>query len=439
MRIFLPILLLLVPAFSWAEPMLEGYELRRLPIALGRAMDDANGNRRLILPTAINDNGILAGLRVTWEPDEVGDSGVYYAGQGVSRIVNQSGYLYDLKTRTFIAQHISQQLITWVGDEHYISKRLHPSSTRWQTYRCPLDGLVMREGSNIYDNPDCELIDNDYLFQDVPSGTPESYWASQFLAGTVISTAAGMNYMASNRDSSTIIMDLDETASSAFLGATLNLYRSNGQKIHESELANSDYAFPFPLDGVWLRAGFGVEDGEDTFWLPEVTDGSSPPQVVRSKLIQSDEGEMTSIVVNETLPGGGYPQILAVSKNGLLLMDSGTCTFASGCTDGIIFDEPIEVPSGYESSRLLDNGIALGALVSSSLGVEPGILDARTETPSLISLRELIQARFGENLADNGGDLDGALVTSQSGDFMVLAATTDTGDYRVYLIMSDEE
>ncbi|MBQ0754444.1 MAG: hypothetical protein KBT87_01355 [Gammaproteobacteria bacterium] len=416
-----------------ANAALDDYQLRRLPISLGKQFEDANGNQRVILPSYISNSGIMGGSRLTWERpvDELGNP-----LPGVTRLVNQSGYLYDLNTRTYIAQHIAGQSVSYVGDDFYISKRLHPSVRRWQTYRCAIEGLVQRPDSNLYDNSSCVLIDNDWLNQTPPHGTVESYWASQFITITMLSVS-GFGYSGTNAASSSVVWDIDDNYP-VYETDQANLYRANGQKIALDDAFISSTGVPVSSEGDIVKV-FGMSEGKDTFWGGvNSADGAAPASVYQVQLQDDGTSQTTQIVINQILADGSYADVLMVSKSGLILTESGTCSFASGCTDGVTFVSPLAATN--MSPLFLGDGLLIGG--SASAGGSQ-ILDLRTDTPEGLDVVAAVQEKFGETLVSSGsfvfpqtttnnGSLSANISVSESGDHIVIAVKTVENGYRMY-------
>src|SRR5690606_10289794 len=92
-----------------AHAGLEHYKLFRVPAATGNEFTNAVGDTRQFVPTSINNNGLLAGTRLTWTPDGNG---------GVVQMKGQASYIYDLNTRSFVADYIKLMAITHIGDTH---------------------------------------------------------------------------------------------------------------------------------------------------------------------------------------------------------------------------------------------------------------------------------------------------------------------------------
>jgi len=426
MKKIILVLFLMLGELVWAG--LDDYQLRRLPISTGQQFIDANGNLRVILPSHISNDGIMGGIRLTWErPEE---------GGGVVRLVNQSGYLYDLNSRTFIAQQISQQAITYVGSDHYLSKRLHPNSRRWQTYRCPLNGLVQRPDSTVYDNPSCVLIDNDFLDQEPPQGTAESFWASQFISFTMLA-ASGFGYVASNQNGSSAVYDLYDDHSQPGPDR-YNLYTVNGHKIPVDAAfyaaAGIDYD---PIaDNSASFTMFGAQGASDVGWLAF---NGEPSIVHKIVLLPDGSPQSTSIVINQQKPDMTYSEVLAISKDGLILTSTGTCTFDSGCTDGLVFDEPVEM--GGTSMIFLNNGLwVAGNLMGTS---DFMIADFRSNEPHGVYPEQVIEDRFSEQLGSGPAFVFPASVSfnsalrlspsvSEDGNHIVIAGRLTDGRYRVY-------
>jgi len=418
---------------AWAS--LDDYTLLRLPASLAKQFEDVNANLRVIMPSYINDNGIMGGIRLTWERplDEQGNP-----DKGVTRLVNQSGYLYDLNTRTFIAQHIAGQIVTYVSSDSYISKRLHPNTRRWQTYRCPISGLVQRPESALYDNPGCVLIDNDFLNQTPAEGTLEAYWASQYITVNMLG-ASGFSYSATNSAGSSVVWDLDDNYP-AYEEDRYNLYRANGQTIpmDETFYASAGINLDQPYGTVTT---FGLSDAKDTAWIGVRTDGSFPASVYKVQIQENGSLQTTSTQLNQIVSDGAYADVYGISKSGLIVTGAGTCTFDSGCTDTTFFTTPVEF--GGTSPLLLNNRVWVGANlpeIASGLAVT----DLRGPQPESIDLAALIYNKFNETPVSTGGSflfpqttkynglISANISVSESGNHMVFSVKTQENGYRVY-------
>lgn len=392
------------------------------------------------MPSYINDNGIMGGIRLTWERplDAQGNP-----GSGVTHLVNQSGYLYDLNTRTFIAQQIAGQIVTYVTSDSYISKRLHPNTRRWQTYRCPISGLVQRPDSTIYDNPGCVLIDNDFLNQSPPVGPLEAYWASQYITINMLA-ASGFGYSATNAAGSSVVWDLADNYP-VYEEDRYNLYRANGQTIplDEAFYAGTGVDLDQPYGVV---TSFGLSNAKDTFWLGVHTDGSIPASVYKAQIQEDGSVQTTSIQLNQIVGDGIYADVYGISKSGLIVTGAGICTFDSGCTDTTLFTTPVEFTG--TSPLLLNNRIWVAAnLPEMPSGL--AVVDLRGTQPEPIDVAALIYDKFNETPVTTGGSFifpptpqsNGAMTTSisvsEAGNHLVFAAKTQESGYRVYYFRKD--
>lgn len=433
-KIIAVVAMCLAASSVWAA--LDDYTLRRLPISLAKQFEDANGNLRVILPSFINDNGIMGGVRLTWERPLDGEGN---PGAGVTRLVNQSGYLYDLNTRSFIAQHIAGQIVTYVGADNYISKRLHPSARRWQTYRCPISGLVQRPDSTLYDNPACVLIDNDFLNQTPPQGTIEAYWASQYITVNMLGVS-GFGYGATNAAGSSVVWDLDDNYP-VYDEDQYNLYRANGQTFPVDETLYTAAGVDPSQAPFGLVTTFGLSDNKDTIWAGVRTDGSFPASVYKLQFQEDGAILTTSIQLNQVIDGGTYADVHGVSKNGLIVTSAGTCTFDSGCTDTSLFTTPVEFTG--TSPLLLNNRIWVAAnLPNQPSGLS--IVDLRGAQPEAVSVEALVYDKFNETPATTGGGyvfpqttqangtVGASISVSESGHHLVFGTKTQESGYRLY-------
>jgi hypothetical protein len=396
------------------------YEIRRLPNSLGKQFVDANGNKSLIIPTFVSNNGIIGGMQLTWSFDQK-------YSDGATALVKQSGYLYDLKTRTFIAQFIGGFPVTQVTDEHYISKRLHPNGQRWQTWRCPIDGIVPRSGNpSISDNPSCVLLDNDYLDQTPNGGSgvifdKDEYWASWFIGINVVYSnfvVLPNNTAAVNNLGSTYVYDwADEVGSvpdssqdtagryysvNGFTETMRGMQKKAFDAINDDDLLkSSNYSGTYAgavngKDSAWFFKTFEPVERIDGTYVAEV----DQPVKVHQVIFDSDGyASATSILINEiNHETGHYLRPLAVSKNGLILTDRGICSFSSNCTDINYFSDIYFMDEGtsYSGDLVFENGNILLADDDESFY----LLEVNGQESRIFYFEESAQQKFGETLRE---------------------------------------
>lgn len=289
-------------------------DLYRLPASVGNEFLDINGNIRQIIPTSINDDGLMSGMRLTWTPD----------GDHVAALVGQGSFLYDLNSRSFIAQHILNMAITYVGPDFYIGKRLHPNGIRWQTHHCPLDGLEA-DTNGQYTNPDCVLIDNDYLNTAIP---PED-WAGAFIALNMY--RAMTEHLGSNQLGSTLVTDFPDDF--PLSTPATNYYRADGSVINITNTATY-------LTGIFGRT---TGDGQlamqthsgtsDVFYaIYQSVDGVAPGEVAWASY---PSGGSTPVVSRQNIDwidsNGDQVSILGINEQRDVLTTAGLCNLDDNC------------------------------------------------------------------------------------------------------------
>lgn len=163
-------LLLSLAAFSTPVfAQLSDYNLRRLPGSVANEFQNGNGDTRMFIPTSINNQGHLSGIRLTR---------LDVSAAPEDNLFQEASYIYDLNTQQYIAQYIPGTSIVHMGEEYYIAKRLHPSVNRWQTYKCNYS-VSNAEELVPSQNSECSLIDNDYLVDAEYYSGPE-LWRSAY-------------------------------------------------------------------------------------------------------------------------------------------------------------------------------------------------------------------------------------------------------------------
>ena len=429
-----------------AHAGLENYKLFRLPASTGNEFTNAVGDTRQFVPTSINNSGLLAGTRLTWTPDGNG---------GVVQMKGQASYIYDLNTRSFVADYIKLMAITHIGDTHYIGKRLHPNGKRWQTYRCPISGLV-QDASGNWENPSCVLINNDYLDQNFSSGD----WAGLFLFVNNLFKPAGGELISSNELSSSIVMDFDDdminndgigiyyradgsqityTDSHAFLTQAFGkpTYESN-LALQTSEGTSDIFVATYPVDNVTQTpaqvsfltypAGISVPDVQhiDIDWIDSAT--------------------------------GQLVEVYGVNASGNVLTSAGVCRIdkiAGTCADQTAID--------YLSvaSRIGNDAAKMGAAIANDeIIVAKSCTEANDPDCSgtiyfyeidddlVVNLSTAIATKFSENLSPMTATYEyptflavtsvnavpAGMISSRNGLYHVLVSRDTSGVLRRYMI-----
>ncbi|KAF0809212.1 hypothetical protein A167_01973 [Alcanivorax sp. S71-1-4] len=412
-----------------ADMELPGYTLSRLPISLARQLLDTNGNPRLIVPSFVSDGGIMGGMRFTWQPKPL-------SAGGTVGLVSESGYLYDLNSKTYIAQQIANHVVSYVGDDQYIGKRLHPNGQYWQTLRCDIDGLVKRASSDIYDNPSCTVIDNDFLDQTPAGGQalPNEYWPAIYISSNIIGSA-GLSYTATNRHASSMVADLPDDSDG--FGDSANLYHSDNSMQAFDAAFQSLISYPADANNPVL----GALNGKDVAWVWVTGAGPVPDELYQFTYEGSGVYQTTTITLTALDDNGDYARVLGFSKDGDVVTNIGRCHFSSGCVTMDVFDDPIALDA--YSPALLNNGVWLGSTLAGVPG-GPGAIDVRSSTPAFYNLIEIIHDRFGETVAtapsyyfpgypSSNSTINMNWAASESGKYIVVAAKDENGNDRVYL------
>lgn len=441
--------------FSSVLQAQSDYEISRLPNSTGKYFTDVNGNQRFIVPTFISDNGVLAGMRLTWKASD---------GGGADELVAQSGYLYDLNSGAYIAQNVGGFPITQVTNSDYISKRLHPNGQRWQTWRCPISSLTPRASNPaIHDNPDCVLLDNDYLDQTPNNGegSKDAYWASWFIGINIMYTYSPIvnNRMAVNTLGTTYVMDMTDDAGHNPLSQEPwggHLYRSNGQVILQSDPLDSVYQ-ALINDGVDVSKlvgnRLGQYQGKDAYWFftdyepTQLEDGSEvyevvePAKVYQVLMEEDNSVVLTSIVLNRMNPESGYyVRPVSISKDGIIVTDMGVCSFSTGCTEqpinGVMPNFSMDPSSG---EFLMKNNTMVGAHSDGS-GIV--VYDFNQSPVLAFDIEEEAENKFLESFGNTGfvfpfgpgfNRTHGKSIHwSNSGEHIVLFGKLESGQSRIY-------
>ncbi|MBL4570286.1 MAG: hypothetical protein JKY21_03915 [Alcanivorax sp.] len=425
--------LVLNALFSAAYASVGDYDLRRLPASLGNEFTNANGHVRQFMPTTINNQGLMAGTRMTWIPDGNG---------GVSAIQGQASYIYDLESRSYVADFIVNMAITYIGDSSYIAKRLHPAGTRWQTYRCPISGLVEDMSRGVWENPSCTLLDNDYLDQQIP----QSDWAGAFLLFNVV-RAGGDQVYGSNPEGSTVVMDFPDDFYNGNSGE-YTYYRHDGVSVHSSEAPQS---WNNLADNPVSIMHFGHESGSDVVYTAQdANSSSSPAKVLRYQMPDN----LTDPVVSQTVidwidpSTGEYVNVAAINESGDVLTERGICSLSDGCNSKnnidftgsagaigpfLMFDDEVL------AARYCSNGAGSDCLSDFIL------YDVGSEQSSFLS--DLVFDKFSEVLDYDtpvftlpvfatviDSDLDGRMIFSRNGKYLVFLVRDVGGSINRYVM-----
>ena len=399
-RTFLGMLIVGLPVTVMAG--LDDYTLRRLPATLANEVVNPAGNIRHFVPTSVNDNGLLAGFRLTFVPDEDG---------GTTGVLGEVGYIYDLNSRTYIAKTITNISITYIGEQVYIGKRLtRNGSNRWQTLRCPLSGLVQNENGT-WSNPGCEIIDNDlvdnYLPLDDFGNRSELYHTANVanipFIGLSTSTPGGASFVYDLPDNNDPQPDGDEGT----------LYFEDGTQYH---FVINDAPVSAIDDGAFALVNSG--GGEQMYHAFSSPDSPSLPITLDLYDVDQTGFSLVSSYQSGMTDSSGYvASPVAVSRNGKVLSTAGLCYGFSACTTPDVsidlwqaFADAglVEVvnglpdyanPPGAVSSYLSDDGVL--AMMScpaalNDLCVSAFVLDTKDATPLLESPFDYSEQKFGE-------------------------------------------
>jgi hypothetical protein len=426
--------------FSSAYASVNDYDLRRLPASLGNEFTNASGHVRQFMPTTINNAGLMAGTRMTWNPDGNG---------GVSAIQGQASYIYDLENRSYVADYIVNMAITYIGDSSYLAKRLHPAGTRWQTYRCPISGLVEDLGRGVWENPSCDLLDNDYLDQQVP----QADWAGSFLMFNVMRAGFDQAF-GSNPEGSTIVMDYpDDFYNSA--ADKYTYYSHSGTSVHSSEAPQSwvnltDNGNPNSI------MFFGYEGGNDVIYTAEEADSSvSPANVLRLEIPNDTLDPVVSQTEIEWIDPstGEYVDVAAINESGDVLTKNGVCNLSDGCLSKTNIDfSGLTTGGDMQGSTFMsyfdDEVFVIPYCFSEPEGScqsEVILYDVGSDQPFYLS--DLVFNKFSEMLdyeesvftfpnfgAVVGSSLDARVVFSRNGKYLVFLVRDVSGSINRYVM-----
>lgn len=330
---------------------IDDYELHRLPISVGNEFTNAVGDVRQFMPTSINNAGLMAGTRLTWTPDGNGRT---------TGVTNQASYIYDLESRTYLAQPIAGMAITHIGDEVYLGKKLHPNGQRWQTWRCPISGLVEDAARGVWTNPECDLIDNDYLDQNLTQGD----WAGAFIFGNYARLTTDLTY--SNARGGSLVLDFPDDATDV-ASITFNYYKSDGlfRNLNDYPVLN-DLFDPNGQSGPAKFVRLSSENGSDVIYEVTSTDGASPETVHRVEIVDGEwDVSRTSLAVDWLdVETGDYVTVVTVTDDGYIVTNKGICSFNDFCSNKVSFEAWPE----EELNRYSDFGVYIDADVAVAAG-----------------------------------------------------------------------
>ena len=427
---------ILLSAYGVAFSGIDDYELRRLPISVGNEFSNSVGDTRQFIPTSINNNGLMAGTRLTWRPDGNGDA---------LSVTNQASYIYDLESRAYLASPIAGMAITFIGDTDYIGKKLHSNGLRWQTWRCPISGLVEDVARGVWTNPACVLIDNDYLDQDVAAGD----WAGFFVFGNFYRAANDL-VKGSNSKASSLVMDLPDDFDGDELETT-NYYKSDGTVKNSVELSQ---------DPMWESLGdagsngfslFSFENGHDVFYVMGAPDSSvTPGKVYRAEVGVSDFNlSVTETEINWVDIGTGeYVAPLAVNESLDVFTTHGVCNLYDGCSTKQSFAAEKFFPVNSSSTNFIfDDEVVVSETCAFGSACAPDLYFYDIETDSEFSFSNKVFQKFSEDLdltaityafpgflAVAKAGSPGIMRFSRNGKYIVVVARDVGGLFRNYIM-----
>lgn len=432
-----------------AEAGLDNYSLRRLPAALGNEFSNANGDTRQFIPTSISDSGLLAGTRLTWTPDGNG---------GIADLKGQASYIYDLNTRTYVADNIRLMAITHITNDNYVAKRLHPAGTRWQTYRCPISGLVQittSAGALVWDNPSCVLIDNDAL----DAGIPQTDFQGAFLYVNGV-YRPGEEWRGSNEQGSTIVANYPDDFDSELPQPVY--YRANGTV--QTYTGTDDVV----LTGIFQRQTHPdnfilqtVRGADDVLVAHYPTDGTAPAEIVKAVFSgTSTVPTIETYPVDWQAPGGGeYLDVVSVSPAGDVMTFAGVCQVLApndGCVNQTTIDfSTLAAGLGADASaaepQILNNEIILvrSCDQQSDPQCSGSVYLFDISTQLLEKLDNLVLGKFGEQLNPIAttysfpkfgavaavSPIPGRILSSKNGRYLVWVSRDSGGVLRRYSVV----
>lgn len=422
--------------YGLASAGISDYELRRLPISVGNEFSNSVGDTRQFIPSSINNNGLMAGTRLTWRPDGNG---------GVVSVTNQASYIYDLESRSYVASPIAGMAITSIGDADYLGKKLHPNGLRWQTWRCPISGLVEDTARGVWTNPGCDLIDNDYLDQDVAPAD----WAGFFIFGNFYRSGNDLA-KGGNAQTSSFVMDLPDD----FDGGgqeTTNYFKSDGAFKNSNELAQDPNWAALAGVGSEAFSIFTYENGHDVFYVM----GQPNSSVEAGKVYRGQVGlNDFSLSVSETsidwldVNTGDYVTPLAVNESLDVFTSRGVCSLIDGCSNKTEFNGnnffPVE---GNINNFFFDKEVVISEACSSGGPCDVDLYFYEIATGDEFGLSDKVFQKFNEDL-----DLESITYTfpgfmavvqanspaimrySRNGKYVVVVARDVSGVFRNYIL-----
>lgn len=304
-----------LPISSFAA--LEDYVLRRLPASIGNEFLNPAGNLRQFVPTSVNDSGLLSGFRLTHVPENDG---------GNAGVVGEVSYIYDLKSRSYLAKVVNDISIVFIGDDNYIGKRLtRDGSNRWQTLRCPISGLVQNQ-NDTWDNPGCQLIDND-LIDDFTVLENFGFRSELYQFANITTLPTFIGNVATGQGS-VFVADIPDQQDTHPNGDEASFYFSDGAS-YKFVINNA------PVNSLTDGAYRLVQSGSDVKLLSAKFDGSSQanPAVYRTYIVSSSGFELESETYAGTTDSTGYVATpLAVSVQGGVINTAGYCADFDSCS-----------------------------------------------------------------------------------------------------------
>lgn len=315
---------------------ISDYDIRRLPASVANEFQNANGDTRLFIPTSINNQGHLSGMRLTLKQG---------ANPEIENDFTEASYIYDLNNRNFIAQSIPGTSIVQIGEGYYISKRLHPSGNRWQTFRC---GYSLEGNNEIIpnNNPACELIDNDYIGYTAVNLNPAT-WRNLYKISLILLKNAAPRVTTFNGDA--FVADFTNDPENA---VKANIYLKNGNSISSDSIISllRDNGFP-EMDTNTL---------ENSFIALNNTESSNPslilsiPQgnnfiLAKIDLITMEFSEGSSPIANSD----PLINIIGISQSGLIYYEGGLCNSEDLCENRNTLDTS-SIESFKEANNLIN-------------------------------------------------------------------------------------
>lgn len=330
--------LLLASITTPVTAQISDYELRRLPASVANEFQNANGDTRLFIPTSINDQGHLSGMRLTLKQG---------ADPNIENDFIEASYIYDLNNRQFIAQSIPGTSIVHIGTGHYISKRFHPNGNRWQTYRCNYSATINNEIVPP-NNPACTLIDNDYLGNAAVTSSPAT-WRNLYKVSLMILKNAAQRV--TTKDGDTLVADFTDDPQNAI---KVNVYLKNGPTVTSDSIISSLKANGFPdMDSNTLESSYGS--------LNNLT--SSSPSLFLSipsgQQFRPTKIDLTTMQVTESLSQIDQSDPIT---NPIGISQSGSVYYAGGhCNSSDLCDNRFSLNTSSIEQFTTNNNLNIGA------------------------------------------------------------------------------